>query len=119
MQTINLQQKFSLFQDTWHPRIIGEVNDAYVKIARLKGEFLWHAHENEDELFLVIKGRLLLKLRDRELWLEPGELTIIPKGVEHCPVAEEEVHVLLLEPKSTLHTGNVISERTVETIDWI
>jgi mannose-6-phosphate isomerase-like protein (cupin superfamily) len=119
MQTINLQQKFDLFQDHWHPRILGEVNDAYVKIARLKGEFLWHSHANEDEFFLVIKGRLLIKLRERDLWLEEGEFTVIPKGVEHLPVAEDEVQVLLLEPKSTLHTGDVKSERTVDTIDWI
>jgi mannose-6-phosphate isomerase-like protein (cupin superfamily) len=119
MQAINLEDKFSLFQDHWHPRIVGEINDSYVKLAKLKGDLVWHAHADEDEFFLVIKGRLLIKLRDREIWLEPGEFTIIPKGVEHFPVAEEEVHVLLLEPKSTKHTGDVKTERTVETLDWI
>lgn len=119
MQAINLQEKFDLFQDHWHPRIVGEVNDSFVKLAKLKGDLVWHAHAEEDELFLVIKGRLLIKLRDRDIWLEPGEFTIIPKGVEHFPVAEDEVHVLLLEPKSTKHTGEVKTERTVETEDWI
>ena len=119
MDVINIKEKFDLFQDHWHPRIIGEVNDSYVKLAKLTGDFVWHHHENEDELFLVIKGRLLIKLRDRDLWIEEGELVIIPKGVEHFPVAEEEVHVLLLEPKSTLHTGNVKHERSVKSLDWI
>ena len=119
MQAINLEDIFSLFQDHWHPRIVGEINDSYVKLAKLKGDLVWHAHADEDEFFLVIKGRLLIKLRDRDIWLEPGEFTIIPKGVEHFPVAEEEVHVLLLEPKSTKHTGDVKTERTVETLDWI
>ena len=119
MNVINLKEKFNLFQDHWHPHIISEVNDSYVKLAKLSGDFVWHHHENEDELFLVVKGRLLIKLRDRDLWVEEGEMVIIPKGVEHFPVAEEEVHVLLLEPKSTLHTGNVDHERTVKTLDWI
>lgn len=119
MDVINLKEKFTLFQDHWHPRIIGEVNDSYVKLAKLTGDFVWHHHENEDELFLVVQGQLLIKLRDRDLWIEEGELVIIPRGVEHFPVAEEEVHVLLLEPKSTLHTGNVDHERTVKTLDWI
>ena len=119
MDVINLNEKFDLFKDQWHPRIIGEVNDSFVKLAKLSGDFVWHHHENEDELFLVVKGRLLIKLRDRDLWIGEGEMVIIPKGVEHFPVAEEEVHVLLLEPKSTLHTGNVEHERTVKTLDWI
>lgn len=119
MQTIRLEEKFNLFHDHWHPRIVGELNDSFVKLAKLKGDLVWHQHAEEDELFLVIKGRLLIKLRDRDLWLEPGEFTIIPRGVEHFPVAEEEVHVLLLEPKSTKHTGDVKTDRTVETEDWI
>ena len=119
MKVINIKEKFGLFNDHWHPRIIGEVNDSYVKAAKLTGDFVWHKHDNEDELFLVIKGTLLIKLRDRELQLNEGEMAIIPKGVEHFPVAEEEVHVLLLEPKSTLHTGDVEHERTVKTQDWI
>ncbi len=113
MEKVNLADKFSLFQEYWSPKIVGELNDSYVKLAKLKGEFVWHHHENEDELFLVVKGRLLIKLRDRDIWLDEGEFTIIPKGVEHLPVANEEVHVLLLEPKSTLNTGNVQNERTV------
>jgi len=102
----------------WRPRIVGEVNDSYVKLAKLKGEFVWHKHDEEDELFLVVKGKLQIKLRDRDLWINEGEFVIIPKGVEHCPVAEEEVQVLLLEPKSTLNTGDVQNERTVDA-EWI
>lgn len=118
MKVINLAEKFDLFQDTWHPRIVGELNDAYVKIAKLKGEFVWHQHETEDEMFLVVIGRLRIKLREGDLQLEEGELVIIPHGVEHCPVADEEVQVLLLEPKTTVNTGNVTDERTVE-VGWI
>jgi mannose-6-phosphate isomerase-like protein (cupin superfamily) len=118
MNTINLSQKFDLFHEHWSPRIVGELNDSYVKLAKLKGEFVWHKHDEEDELFLVVKGRLLIKLRDRDLWIDEGEFVIIPKGVEHCPVAEEEVQVLLLEPKSTRNTGDVENERTV-TAEWI
>jgi mannose-6-phosphate isomerase-like protein (cupin superfamily) len=118
MDVINIAQKFSLFQEYWQPRIAGELNDSYVKLAKLKGEFVWHLHENEDELFLVVKGKLLIKLRERDLWLEAGEFAIIPKGVEHCPVAQEEVQVILLEPKSTLNTGNLQNERTIAA-EWI
>jgi len=118
MQIVNISQKFDLFKETWSPRIVGELNDSHVKLAKLHGEFVWHQHENEDELFLVIKGKLLIKLRDRDLRLNEGEFVIIPKGVEHCPVAEEEVHVLLLEPKSTRNTGDQENERTVEA-QWI
>ena len=119
MDKVNLAQKFSLFQDHWKPRIAGELNGQYIKLAKVKGEFVWHRHENEDELFLVVKGKLLIKLRDQDISLEPGELVIIPKGVEHLPVAEEEVHLLLLEPKSTLNTGDVQNERTVTDEEWI
>lgn len=118
MNHINIAHKLSLFQELWSPKIVGELNDSYVKLAKLKGEFVWHHHENEDELFLVVKGKLLIKLRDRDLWIGEGEFAIIPKGIEHCPVAEEEVHVMLLEPKSTLNTGNVENERTVSA-QWI
>ncbi|HEY9088338.1 MAG TPA: cupin domain-containing protein [Anaerolineaceae bacterium] len=118
MEVINLADKFSRFSEYWSPKIVGALNDSYVKLARLKGEFVWHQHENEDELFLVVKGRLVIRLRDGELVLNEGEFAIIPRGVEHCPVAEEEVHVLLLEPKSTLNTGNVRNERTVDA-GWI
>ena len=115
---INLAEKFRLFDDAWHPRIVGELNDCHVKLVKLRGEFVWHHHENEDELFLVIKGNLLIRLRDRNLSLREGEFVIIPKGVEHMPVAEDEVHVLLLEQKTTVNTGNVQNERTVEA-EWI
>lgn len=118
MNVVNINQKFSLIKDYWSPRIVGELNDSYVKLAKLKGEFVWHHHENEDELFLVAWGRLQIKLRGGDVWLEEGEFVIIPRGVEHCPAAEEEVHVLLLEPKSTLNTGNVQNERTVDA-GWI
>jgi mannose-6-phosphate isomerase-like protein (cupin superfamily) len=118
MNAVNIASKFSLIEEFWSPRIAGELNDSYVKLAKLKGEFVWHHHENEDELFLVVKGKLLIKLRERDIWLEEGEFAIIPKGVDHCPVAEEEVHVLLLEPKSTLNTGNIHNERT-KNDQWI
>ena len=119
MEKVNLGDKFSLFQEYWSPKIVGELNDSHVKLVKLKGEFVWHHHEHEDELFLVVKGRLLIKLRDRDIWLDEGEFAIIPKGVEHLPVADEEVHVLLLEPKSTLNTGNVQNERTVSDLKKI
>jgi mannose-6-phosphate isomerase-like protein (cupin superfamily) len=118
MDVVNLSHKFSLMHETWSPRIAGELNDSFVKLAKLKGEFLWHHHENEDELFLVVKGRLPIKVQTGDIWLNEGEFVIIPKGVEHCPVAEEEVHVILLEPKSTINIGNVESERTVDA-QWI
>lgn len=118
MQKINLAQKFSLFNEYWSPRIAGELNETHVKLVKLKGEFIWHHHEAEDELFWVVKGRLLIKFRDRDLWLDEGELVIIPKGVEHMPVAEEEVHVVLIEPKTTVNTGNVQNERTAAE-QWI
>lgn len=119
MQKINLREKFALFNEQWRPKIVGALNGQYVKLVKLKGEFVWHQHEAEDELFLVVKGKLCLQLRDREVWLEEGEFFIVPKGVEHKPVANEEVHVMLFEPASTLNTGNQRNERTVEKLDWI
>lgn len=119
VEKVNLVEKLGRFHDYWSPKIVDELNDAYVKVVKLKGEFVWHHHEREDELFLVVKGRLRIKLRDGEVHLEPGEFVVIPKGVEHCPVAEDEVHILLLEPKSTLNTGNVRSERTVADLEWV
>jgi mannose-6-phosphate isomerase-like protein (cupin superfamily) len=119
MEKINLAEKFALFDDHWSPKIVGEINDSYVKLAKFKGEFIWHKHDAEDELFLVVKGRLLIKLRDREIHLEAGEFTIIPRGVEHLPVANEEAHVLLLEPKTTLNTGDVVTERTVKDLSRV
>jgi mannose-6-phosphate isomerase-like protein (cupin superfamily) len=118
METINLAQKFSLFQETWHPRIVGEINASYVKLAKLKGEFVWHKHDTEDELFLVVKGQLTIRLLDGELHIGEGEFAIIPHGVKHLPIAAEEVHVLLIEPKTTLNTGDVHNERTVDA-EWL
>jgi mannose-6-phosphate isomerase-like protein (cupin superfamily) len=119
MQKVNLKEKFGRFNDYWSPKIAGELNGQYVKLAKLKGEFIWHRHEAEDELFLVVKGRLCLQLREREVWLDEGEFFIVPKGIEHRPVAEQEVHVLLFEPISTLNTGDKRNERTVEKLESI
>ncbi|SRR6266404_687825 len=118
IERVSLVEKLNSFQDYWSPKIVGEVNESFVKLVKLKGEFVWHHHETEDELFLV-KGSLLIRLRDRDVRVEEGEFVIIPRGVEHLPVAEEDVHVLLLEPKSTLNTGNVANERTVSEMDRI
>jgi mannose-6-phosphate isomerase-like protein (cupin superfamily) len=119
MNTVNLKQKLSLISDHWKPCIIGEVNDCHVKAVKFKGDFLWHHHENEDELFLVVKGRLRMKFRGHESIVNEGEFVVVPRGVEHCPVADEEVHVILIEPKSTLNTGNITSERTVAQLERI
>lgn len=119
MDKVNLIQKFSLFNDHWSPKIVGDLNESYIKVAKLKGEFVWHHHEKEDEMFFVIKGKLIIRFKDRDLKIEEGELLIIPKGVEHLPVAEEEVWVMLIEPKSTLNTGNIKDERTVENLERI
>ncbi len=112
-EVVNLAQKLSLFSEQWSPKIVGELNDSYVKVVKVQGEFVWHSHETEDELFLVLKGNLTIRLRDRDLHVGEGGLVVIPKGVEHLPVAEEEAHILLLEPKTTVNTGDVTSERTV------
>jgi mannose-6-phosphate isomerase-like protein (cupin superfamily) len=119
MEPISLVQKFSLFNDYWSPKIVAEVNDFYVKLVKFRGEFVWHQHENEDELFLVVKGDLLIKLRDRDLRLHEGELAVIPRGVEHLPIAEDEVQVVLLEPKTTVNTGEVRSDRTLTQLPQI
>jgi mannose-6-phosphate isomerase-like protein (cupin superfamily) len=119
MEKVNLLHKFGCFDEHWSPKIVGELNDSLVKIAKLKGEFLWHHHEEEDEMFLVVKGKLLIRLPERDINLEEGELLIIPKGVEHMPVAAEEAWVMLLEPQSTLNTGNIYNERTVEVAERI
>ena len=119
MQKVNLGEKLALFSDHWNPRIVGELNGQQVKLAKLLGEFVWHRHDNEDELFLVVKGRFRMEFRDRHVWLEEGEFLIVPRGQEHRPVADEEAHVLLFEPSSTLNTGNVRNERTVPQPDRI
>jgi mannose-6-phosphate isomerase-like protein (cupin superfamily) len=119
METVNLSEKFSRFSDYCNPRVIGQVNDCHVKAVKLKGEFLWHHHDNEDELFLVVKGTLRMKFRDREAVVREGEFVVVPRGVEHCPVADQEVHIVLIEPKSTLNTGNITNERTVAQLERI
>lgn len=119
MNPINLKHKFSLFTDLWSPKIAGELNDSHVKLVKLKGEFVWHHHDNEDELFLVVKGTLTMKFRDRDETIRQGEFIIVPRGVDHKPVADHEVHVMLLEPKTTLNTGNIRGDRTVENPEWI
>lgn len=119
MDKVNLAEKFSLIKEFWSPRIAGQLNGQYVKLARLKGEFVWHHHPGEDELFLVIRGNLTIQLRDGDVVLGEGEFFIVPAGVGHRPVAPEEVHVLLLEPASTLNTGNVTDERTITDLEWI
>ena len=116
---VNLSEKFALFHDLWSPKIVGELNDSYVKLAKFKGEFVWHRHANEDELFLVVRGSLVIKFRGHDVRLEPGEFVIVPRGVEHLPIAEEEVEVLLLEPKSTLNTGDQNGARTVTDLQRI
>lgn len=119
IEKVNLREKFALFSDLWSPKIAGEVGDSYVKLVKLQGEFVWHQHEDEDEMFLVVRGRMQIKLRDSEVSLEEGEFVIIPRGVEHLPVADQEVHVLLFEPKSVLNTGDVVNERTVADLEHI
>ncbi len=113
---INLAEKFSRFQDQWSPKIIADLNDCHVKLAKVQGEFVWHQHADEDELFIVIRGRLTIQLRDGEVALGPGEVVVIPKGVEHRPVASDEVELMLIEPKAIRHTGDVVSERTVHEL---
>ncbi|HYE52546.1 MAG TPA: cupin domain-containing protein [Azospirillaceae bacterium] len=114
---VNLAQAFASFSEHWSPRVAGDVNDMQVKLAKLKGEFVWHHHEHEDELFLVVRGRLTMRFRDRDVVLDPGEFLVVPRGVEHLPVAEEECEVILLEPATTLNTGNLRNERTRETLE--
>ncbi len=115
---VNLAQKFNLIGDHWKPRIAGEINDSYLKLVKIKGEFVWHHHDVEDELFLIVKGRLLMRFRDRDVTVNEGEFLIVPHGVEHCPVAEEEVEMILLEPKTTVNTGSAGGERTAPD-QWI
>ncbi|MCC6975794.1 MAG: cupin domain-containing protein [Anaerolineae bacterium] len=121
MKPINLVQNFSLFQEYWSPRIIGEANGQYLKLAKVQGEFVWHQHQHEDETFLVVQGQLTIRFRDREVVLNPGELVVVPKGVEHQPYAPEETWVMLIEPKETAHTGDTQSAQTVAIADqhWI
>jgi mannose-6-phosphate isomerase-like protein (cupin superfamily) len=109
---VNLAEKLSLFTERFQPRIVGSVNDTHVKVVKVEGEFVWHHHEREDEMFLVLSGRLRMRFRDGEVAIDPGELIVVPRGVEHCPQADEETHVMLFEPKSTVNTGSAGGERT-------
>ena len=118
VEKIDLSEKFGLFSEQWSPKIVAEVNDMRVRLAKLEGEFVWHAHENEDEMFLVVHGDLTIRLRDGELNLSEGQLAVIPKGAEHMPVAKSEVHVLVLTPKSSLNTGDAGGDRTARA-EWI
>ena len=117
MEKVNLAAKLASFSEHWSPKIVADLNGQHVKLAKLKGEFVWHHHDHEDELFLVVRGRFRMELRDRDIWLEAGEFLVVPRGVEHRPVAEEEVEVLLFEPASTLNTGNVRNERTLVELE--
>jgi len=121
LKKINLQEKFDSFKDHWTPKIIDELNDQYIKLAKVKGEFCWHDHAEEDELFIVHKGTLILEFRDHSAEIGPGEIFVVPKGVEHLPKTKdnEEVHLILIEPKETKHTGTVNHELTKQTLDWI
>lgn len=119
IEKVNLSEKLAQFSEFWRPRLVGQVNESHVKLAKFEGAFVWHHHEHEDELFLVIKGQLRMQLRDGEVILNPGEFIIIPRGTEHRPVADEETHVLLFEPVGTLNTGNIRNEGTVENLEEI
>jgi len=119
MQAINLEQKFAQIDAFWTPHIAAELNGQHVKLVKFRGEFVWHHHEREDEMFLVVRGQMRMRLRDRDVVINPGEFIVVPAGVEHCPVAEGEDQVVLFEPKSTLNTGNVNNERTLRTLKSI
>jgi mannose-6-phosphate isomerase-like protein (cupin superfamily) len=119
IEKVNLSEKFALFSEHWNPKVAGEVGDAYVKLVKLRGEFVWHKHDDEDEMFLVVKGEITIRLRDRDVRLGEGEFLIIPRGVEHKPVAQEEAHVLLFEPKTVLNTGDVVNELTRPELERI
>jgi len=116
---ISLRAKFGLFSDHWHPRIVGEVNDSLVKLVKVKGEFVWHSHADEDEMFLVISGRLTMRFRDRAVAVDPGEFIIVPKGTEHRPEADIETEIMLFEPRAVVNTGDEVNERTRAELEWI
>jgi mannose-6-phosphate isomerase-like protein (cupin superfamily) len=119
MQTVNLADKFARFSDHWSPKLVGQVNGCAIKLVKLSGEFVWHHHDTEDEMFFVVKGRLRMKFRNGEQVVNPGEFIIVPHGVEHLPVAEGETEIMLVEPDTTLNTGNVVNERTVADLQHI
>ena len=119
MEKVNLRQKLSLFDSHWAPKVVGELNGQHLKLVKFQGEFVWHQHDDEDELFLVVSGSFVMQFRDRSVGVEEGEFIIVPRGVEHCPKADREVHVLLFEPATTLNTGDAMSERTVRSPERI
>ncbi len=119
MKKINISQKLAQFNDHWNPRIIGELNKQHVKLAKIKGEFIWHKHDHEDEMFLVLKGTLKIEFRDRTETIQENEIIIVPKGVEHKPIAEEEVSIMLFEPATTINTGALENERTRKNLESI
>jgi mannose-6-phosphate isomerase-like protein (cupin superfamily) len=119
IEKVSLAAKLATFDEPWQPKIVAELNDSYVKVVKFEGEFVWHHHDDEDELFLVVEGRMHMRFRDGDVIVEPGELIVVPRGVEHCPVAEGDCHVVLIEPKTTLNTGNVRNERTVGALERI
>ena len=116
---MNLGEKLGLFHEHWSPKVVGELNGQHVKLVKFQGEFAWHKHDHEDELFLVVKGRFRMEFRDRHIWIEEGEFLVVPRGVEHRPVADEECWFLLFEPASTLNTGNVVNDRTVRELERV
>ena len=118
-EKVNLNEKLDRFRTLWDPKIVAQVNDSYLKLVKVKGEYVWHHHDREDELFLVLRGELTVQFRDRDVRLREGELVVVPKGVEHRPVARDQADVLLIEPTTTLNTGNVREARTKEKLDWI
>ena len=119
MEKVNLFQKFSLFNEHWSPKIVGELNGQHIKLGKFKGDFVWHKHDEEDEAFFVMKGSFIMELRDKTIELNEGDMLIVPKGVEHKPVAENEVWVMLFEPAGTLNTGDVVDEKTISELEWI
>ena len=119
IEKVSLAAKLASFDEPWQPKIVAELNDAYVKVVKFEGEFVWHHHDDEDELFLVVEGRMRMRFRDGDVIVEPGELIVVPRGVEHCPEAVGDCHVVLIEPKTTLNTGNVRNERTVDDLERI
>jgi len=117
IEAVNLAQKLTLFQEYWSPKVVGELNDNYLKVVKVKGEFVWHTHDEDDELFLVLKGRLVIQMRDQDITLNEGDFLVVPKGVEHRPVAEDEAHILLIEPKTVVNTGDATDERKIAPED--
>jgi mannose-6-phosphate isomerase-like protein (cupin superfamily) len=119
LEKVNLAEKFAQIHEFWKPYIVAELNGQHVKLDKVKGEFVWHMHPNEDEMFFVVKGRLRIEFRDTHVWVEEGEFLVVPRGVEHRPVADQEAHIILFEPASTLNTGNVRNERTLQNLERI